>query len=56
MYDIMDTTIKLPTQIRRSPMLVALYKRHGSSKVIKDRRVPRSGARNRQRDYREEKY
>ncbi len=52
----MKTTIKIPAPARRSPMLVALYRRHGSSKVMKDRRVPRGGTRNRQNDYREERY
>ena len=50
-------TIKIEASARRSPMLVALYRRHGSAKTpMKDRRTPRAGARNNQRLYREERY
>lgn len=49
-------TIKLPAD-KRSPLAVALQKRHGLGQApMKDRRQPRGGARNRQRDYRDEKY
>jgi len=42
---------------KRNPVLVALIKRHGhTTTVMKDRRAPRGGARNKQRDYRAEKY
>ncbi len=38
-------------------LLVALHKRYGNTtKTMKDRRTPRGGARNNQRDYREERY
>ena len=42
---------------KRNPVLVALLKRHGHTTTrMKDRRVPRAGARNKQNDYREERY
>ena len=42
---------------RQNPVLVALIKRHASTTVkMRDRRTPRGGCRNRQRDYREERY
>ena len=48
--------IKLPED-KRSPMTAALYKRHGFRQTaIKDRRTPRGGAKNRQRDYRDGNY
>ena len=52
-----NPTVTLPEQTRRSPMLVALLKRHGQGvKSHKDRRLPRGGNRNDQRDFREERY
>lgn len=52
-----STTITLPEQGLRNPVLVALMKRHGSTTtVMKDRRAPRGGCRNKQREYREERY
>jgi hypothetical protein len=50
--------IRLEDLTPRSPMLVALYKRHGSNAqaTMKDRRRPRGGNRNVQREYREERY
>jgi hypothetical protein len=42
---------------RRSPLLVALVARHGGGvKIMKDRRTPRGGNRNKQRDYRSDNY
>ena len=42
---------------RRHPYVAANLKRHASTtKSMKDRRVPRAGNRNVQRDYREERY
>lgn len=42
---------------RRNPVAMALHARHGKgAKIMKDRRIPRRGARNKQRDYREENY
>lgn len=50
-------TIKLPEQTRRSPMVVAIQKRHGfGPKTMKDRRTPRGGSRNKQAEYRDERY
>jgi len=50
-------TIKLPPQTKRSPMVVAIQKRHGHGQApMKDRRADRGGARNRQRDFRDERY
>jgi hypothetical protein len=41
----------------RNPIAVALYKRHGNTvTTMRDRRAPRGGSRNKQRDYREERY
>jgi len=49
----MDT----PSKKIRNPILVALIKRYGkTTTVMKDRRTPRGGDRNRQRDYREGGY
>jgi hypothetical protein len=50
------TTIKVPAPRRRSGLFVALIKRHTRITTMKDRRTPRGGARNKQRDYREENY
>lgn len=48
-------TIRLPELAPRSPMLEALRKRHGSGvKAHKDRRLPRGGSRNKQREFRAE--
>jgi len=42
---------------KRNPVLVALIKRYASTtKAMKDRRQPRAGSRNRQRDYAEGRY
>lgn len=42
---------------KRNPVLVALIKRHGSTTTtMKDRRVPRGGNRNKQRDFRDGRY
>ena len=42
---------------RQNPIAVALRVRHGKTiTVMKDRRAPRGGARDKQRDYREERY
>jgi len=50
-------TITLPETEHRNPFAVALQKRHGFGvKKMHDRRRPRGGARNKQRDYREENY
>lgn len=49
--------ISLKPEARRSPMLVALVARHGGGvKIMKDRRTPRGGNRNKQRDYRSDNY
>lgn len=49
--------MKLPKLTPRHPLIVAAIKRYGSTtKAMKDRRTPKGGARNRQRDYREERY
>lgn len=49
--------MKLEPPKRRNPVIVALVRRHGGGvKVMKDRRSPRGGARNKQRDFREENY
>jgi hypothetical protein len=51
------TTIKVPEPTRRNAVAVALQKRHGfGPKVMKDRRAPRGGSRNKQRDFRNEDY
>lgn len=53
----MNTIVKVPAPAHRNAVLVALHKRYGNTtKTMKDRRAPRGGSRNRQRDYREEKY
>jgi hypothetical protein len=50
-------SVELPELEHRNPVAVALQKRHGFGvKKMKDRRQPRGGARNKQRDYREENY
>ena len=50
-------TIHVEPTTKRSPMLVALHKRHsGGIQIHKDRRNPRGGNRNRQADYRAERY
>jgi hypothetical protein len=50
-------TIKLPKVAPRNTFVVAAIKGFGSShRVMKDRRAPRGGTRNRQRDYRSEEY
>lgn len=42
---------------RRNPFVVVMFKHHSEGKTsIKDRRTPRGGTKNNQRDYREEKY
>lgn len=49
--------MKLKKPRHRNPVVVALVARHGSGvKIMKDRRTPRGGARNKQREYREEAY
>lgn len=51
------TNMKLEAPAQRLTVLVALHKRYGNTtKAMKDRRAPRGGARNKQRDYREERY
>jgi len=51
------TTIILPPETPRSPMLVALSKRHGSGvKTHKDRRLARGGSKNKQAAYRNGDY
>jgi hypothetical protein len=51
------TTIKIPAPTRRNALVVAAIKRYGNTtKVMKDRRTPRGGSRNKQSDYREERY
>ncbi len=53
----MNTVVKVPAPAPRNAVLVALHKRYGNTtKVMKDRRAPRGGARNKQQDYREERY
>lgn len=53
----MNTVVKVPAAAPRHTVLVALHKRYGNTtKVMKDRRTPRGGTRNKQRDYREERY
>ncbi len=50
-------TITLPKKTVRNPIVVALQKRHGGGvRVMKDRRAPKGGSRNKQRDYQEGKY
>ena len=51
----MNTQSKIPK--RRNPFAVALIRRHGGGvKPMKDRRAPRGGAKNKQRDFRDEDY
>lgn len=53
----MTTTIHVEKPAHRNPVAAAMQKRHGSPKtrqIFKDKRTPRAGSRNRQRDYREE--
>jgi hypothetical protein len=53
----MKTTIHIPALPTRHAVLVACVKRYGAtSKIMKDRRTPRGGTRNKQREYREERY
>lgn len=53
----MSTTKKTPAGTPRNHVLVALRKRYGNTTTaMKDRRTPRGGARNHQKDYREERY
>lgn len=53
----MNTVIKIPAAAPRHPVLVALQKRYrNTTKTMKDRRIPRGGSRNKQQDYREERY
>lgn len=52
-----STTITIDLPEHRNPVAVAMQRRHGGGiKVMKDRRTPRGGSKNRQRDYREERY
>jgi hypothetical protein len=45
------------TPARRNPYVVANIKRHANTtKTMKDRRTPRGGIRNKQSDYRSERY
>jgi len=47
--------IKLKPQVKRSALRVAMNARHGTgTKSMKDRRIPRGGARNKQRDFKDE--
>jgi hypothetical protein len=49
--------MKKKQQKRRSPIAVALRKRHGQTTTkMKDRRAPRGGSRNKQREYKEDGY
>jgi len=49
--------MKPKTPKHRNPVIVALVRRHGGGvKMMRDRRAPRGGSRNKQRDYREENY
>lgn len=42
---------------KQNPVAVAMRKRHGSTTTkMKDRRAPRGGARNKQKEYREDGY
>ena len=42
---------------RQNPVAVAMRKRHGRAATkMKDRRVPRGGARDKQKEYREDGY
>ena len=53
----MSPAMKTTHAAPRNHTLVALYRRYGSTTTtMKDRRTPRGGARNKQRDYREEKF
>jgi len=46
-----------PSKRPRNPIAVAMRKRHGATGTkMRDRRAPRGGSRDRQRDYREERY
>jgi len=50
-------TITVPVPTRRSAVAVAMQKRHGGGvQIMKDRRTPRGGAKNKQRDYRNGDY
>jgi hypothetical protein len=50
-------TLKLPKVAPRNSFVVAAIKGFGSThRVMKDRRTPRGGNRNRQQDYRSENY
>lgn len=52
-----NVSIKVEAPEVRNPIAVALVKRYGGgNRVMKDRRQPRAGTRNKQRDYREERY
>lgn len=49
--------VTLPEATLRNTVAVAMRLRHANTtSVMKDRRTPRGGNRNRQRDYREERY
>ena len=52
------TSVLVMKKIRRqNPIAVALRVRHEkTTTTMKDRRAPRGGARDKQRDYREERY
>jgi hypothetical protein len=44
-------------QRKQNPVAVAMRKRHGKTTTkMKDRRAPRGGARNKQKEYREDGY
>lgn len=46
-----------PAHDKRNPVREGMFVRYGrTSTVMKDRRKPRGGSRNRQRDYREGNY
>lgn len=42
---------------KQNPIAVAMRKRHGATTTkMKDKRVPRGGTRNKQKEYREDEY
>jgi len=52
-----NVSIKVAVPEARNAVAVALLKRHGGGvQIMKDRRTPRGGTRNKQRDYREGAY
>lgn len=50
-------SVKVESPEIRNAVAVAMVKRYGGGcRIMRDRRAPRGGAKNKQRDYREETY